>query len=196
MAIISVLASLSISTFSGANSGQSLRRAIISTSGYLDSARARAASTNTYVYVAIDTSGPGVRLLMFESRTGLDALRNKSSVSVATDPDLVPSQPLLELSDVSFEDANATYTPTIPDLSATSADKISSDAAISYQQGGKTIQFDRLITFLPSGQIRNGETFSPLMEFGFQEKREGVVLPNPAAFQLSGLTGQIRVFRP
>ncbi len=196
MAVISLLASLSITTLSGVGRGQNIRRAIVDTSSYLDLARAHAAAKNTYVYVGVDTSGEGVRLLMLESRTDLDAMNGKTTVTVGTDPDLALARPLIRLDGVAFRDAGNTYTPSIPDRPGNSAESISSDTTIRYQQGGETFTFDRLITFLPTGQIRNGGDFASVMEFGFQEQKDQVILPNPAAFQLSGLTGQVRVFRP
>ncbi len=196
MAVISLLASLSITTLTGVGRGQNIRRAIVDTSSYLDLARAHAAAKNTYVYVGIDTSGQGVRMLMVESRTGLDAMNSKTTATIGTDPDLALARPIARLDGVGFRDAGNTYTPSIPDRPTNSAESISSDKTIRYQQGGETYTFDRLITFLPTGQIRNGGAFASVMEFGFQEQRDDVVLPNPAAFQLSGLTGQVQVFRP
>ncbi len=196
MAVISLLASLSITTFSGVGRGQNIRRAIVETSGYLDLARVHAAAKNTYVYVGFDTSGEGVRLIMFESRTGLDAMDGKASVTVGTDPDLVLARPIVRLDGVGFRDAGNSYTPSIPNRPGNSPEAISSDTTIRYQQGADSYTFDRLVTFLPTGQIRNGSAFASLMEFGFQEQKDQAIIPNPAAFQLSGLTGQVRVFRP
>ncbi len=196
MAVISLVASLSITSLTGVGRGQDIRRAIVETSGYLDLARSYAAAKNTYVYVAMDTSGDGVRLIMFESRTGLDAMNGQSSASLNSNADLAIAKPLLRLEGVGFRDAGNSYTPNIADRPGNSPESISSNVSVRYDQGGESYNFDRLITFLPTGQIRNGGAFASVMEFGFQEQKDQTILPNPAAFQLSGLTGQVRVFRP
>ena len=196
MAVISILASLSVSTLSGSRSGQSVRNAIIETSGYLDVARANAAATNTYVYVAIDTSKiDEVDIVTFESRTGLDALNGKGSVDLNSDPDVRILRKPVRLEGVSFRDAGDTYQPNIPDLPSNNSESVST-RSIRMNHAGKTLTFDRLITFHPSGQMLNGGAFSSSVEFGYQETKGTAELPNPVAFQISGLTGQTRIYRP
>lgn len=196
MAVISILASLSVSTLSGSRSGQSVRNAIIETSGYLDVARANAAATNTYVYVAIGTSTTGeVDLVTFESKTGLDAMNGKTSINLDSDPDVRVLRKPVRLEGVSFRDAGNTYLPSIPDVPNTGPESIST-RSVTMNYAGDNLSFDRLITFHPSGQLLNGGAFSSSVEFGYQETKDTVELPNPVAFQISGLTGQTRVYRP
>ncbi|MEM6823009.1 MAG: prepilin-type N-terminal cleavage/methylation domain-containing protein [Verrucomicrobiota bacterium] len=199
LSIVSVLVSVSVVGFNNNKSGKEIRRAIVETTGFVSYAQIRASAMNTYVYVALSTANTdSVDLLMFESTTGLDAMDGKTSFTVNDEPDFVVSQPSVELKGIGFRDSRSsgtTYTPAISTLPTTGGDAIS-NCNITYRRGSQTITFDRLITFHPSGQVLNSGTYSSSMEFGFQEQNQAIERPNPVAFMISGLTGQVRIFRP
>ncbi len=197
ISIFLVLTGLAVTSFTGGRSGRDLTRAIVETSEVIDLARARATTMNTYVYVVIDTSRTDeVNLLILESTTGVDVLDGQSTTAVASNADIALVQPMIHLSGVGFRDAGNTYKPPITSLSDTTADALSSQINVEYQRAGETFNFDRVITFLPSGQVRNGSAFTSELEFGFQEQKQNVELDNPAAIRVSGLTGRVHILRP
>jgi prepilin-type N-terminal cleavage/methylation domain-containing protein len=202
IAIMAILAGLSVPALSALNRSGQAGLTFSKLSETLEQARQYAVAQNTYVWVAFSASpsslGTGTQLsiAVVASADGTDLASNWTS-SVG------PGTNLVQVSKMQTFQLTELQTPgkvTPATILAEVGQAINSTAKFSITLPGQNAAttFGQAIQFTPSGEARNTDGAPvDLVEFDVQpEKGPGIADPNNGAvFQVSGLTGETRIYR-
>ncbi len=202
IAIMAILAGLSVPALSALNRSGQADLTFSQLTETLEQAREYAVAQNTYVWVAFNanTSSPAagtqLSIAVIASTDGTDLASNWTS-SVG------PGSNLVQVSKIKTFHLTELQAPGKVTPATTLAEvgqAINSTAQFSITLPGQTTTttFGQAIQFTPSGEARNTDgTPVDLVEFDVQpEKGPGLADPkNGAVFQVSGLTGETRIYR-
>jgi prepilin-type N-terminal cleavage/methylation domain-containing protein len=190
ISIVGLLTSISVPMVATLTGAGSMTRTISDLAGYLENARAAAMANNTYVWVGVEEADDQQKLVVSAviGKTGQRSDLNNSNEYVALNkPQIYENVGLGESLNLVGKESEA--------------DSLSSGGSLgdfTQNVSGKPTKFDRLLEFSPSGQVKIvKDTPSRWIEIGLQPiKGTTRNQHNVAALQISGLTGQVRIFRP
>jgi prepilin-type N-terminal cleavage/methylation domain-containing protein len=186
--IITIITSISIPAFSNIDKAGNTSRAIYELADQLKYARSAAMSGNTYVWLGLALETPqanSISVISMASKTGrANDINDPLNISI-----------LNKLQ--SFKGLNLKKTIRLDKSGLeNNADFIddSDIGSFSFKILGKPVNFDKIIQFSPSGEARviSGSA-SRWIQVALQPSQD---TKNIAVLQISGLTGQVRVFRP
>ena len=188
IAVMSLLISLAVPVMSGLQSSGKMNDAVTRVSLMLDQARDYAMAHNSYVWVGFkeaDDDG-GVQVSAVAGTTGMST-------------DIGSAGTLRQISKVELFD-RIKYRNGSGDLSGMeTANNVSESKIGTFNQSkqGKTIQFNHIVQFSPSGEARVGvDQPKRWIEVGFQPSVGDATNGDVAALQISATSGQVRIFRP
>jgi prepilin-type N-terminal cleavage/methylation domain-containing protein len=206
MAIIGILAALTITVFSG--SGQDMSRAANTVMDVMQQARTHAMSKNTYVYVGFsetDQPDQALAVAVLEAGDGLASRFNDLAAS-GGDSRLRPVRKLTFLPGVILDTSTAQSNlpdDSLPSSSALRIEELES-SRISFPAGLVTGQgtivdarFDWVVQFGPDGAVRLDATARTVPDYillGLIPSRGEPT--NSVAVAIDGTSGAIRLVRP
>jgi hypothetical protein len=194
MAILLGGSAAAINSISG---GQTMGEASSNLGSILDSARTQAMAHNTYVWVGIKTttdsssSPTGLEIMAMESQTGQasDILpANAANLRPVMKPRFMPNVNLSPSIAALPGMASTTSTSTTVDISSSSIGSFSANVA------GTPVTFTNLIQFSPQGEALDGPNLVQWVNVGLAPIHGKST--NVAALQVSGASGEVRIFQP
>ena len=202
IAIMAVLAGLSVPALSAFSKTGQADLTFSKLTETLEQAREYAVAQNTYVWVAFNantsspTAGTELSLAVLASADGTDLASNWVS-GVGTGSNLVE---VSKIQTFQYTELQAPGVVTPATTLSETGQAINSTAKFSITLPGQstTTTFGQAIQFTPTGEARNADGVPvDLVEFDVQpEKGPGVANPkNGAVIQVSGLTGETRIYR-
>ncbi len=209
MAIVAILAGASLPAISSLSRANNLNGSLSELAGMLSQARQYAVAQRTYVWVAMrentdDPKEPSIDVALMASKTGMQPSSPWAAQgSVPSDTISLLTRPKT-LKQVRLEEAGTFTRQNISDLPAqpqTGVDNSPSDGsatfAVRLPGTPGTVNFDRVIQFLPDGEARVADSPIDVIEMGLRSMRGSVADQNNiAVLRINGLTGQTRVYRP
>lgn len=209
VALIGLLATLAGPAMSSMAKGGSINNSLIELSGLLSQARQYAVAQNTCVWVAfhpqVSTEGSSqVAVAVLASNSGQDDVGWADSGNVPNNEVVLLTKPRI-LSDLQLEEAGNITDANIPSLvnhPKTGADNaLAKNTAVFHLRlpgTAQSVAFNRVMKFLPDGQVRVAAAPIDVVELGIRPMR-GNSTPeesNVAVLRINGLTGQTSIFRP
>lgn len=187
VAIMGLLVGSSVAVFNGA---QSMSQVSSNVGSLLDEARTQAMAHNTYVWVGFatvnDSSGnpAGIEIMAVESQSGQASDLAAGTVTPVMKPRYVPNVNL-----------SSTVSITGMSTSSTSTDiSTSTMGSFTTKLSNGTQTFTNIIQFSPQGETLVKSTLVPWVNVGLVPVRGRMA--NVAALQISGTTGDVRLFQP
>ena len=201
MGIMAMVVGLGVPALSSMSQSSNVNSGISGMAGVLEQARQYAVAQNTYVWVAIhpQSNGESVDVAVLASKNGTDPSPwgSYGDVPNAT-VDLIGKIQTLPM--VKFAEAGTYTSVQIPSLPATSPqittvdNSPASTALFNLKLRGQSVEFDRAIQFLPSGEARNAATPVNIIEFSLQPPHG--TARNIAVIRVNGFTGNTMIYRP
>ena len=190
MAIISILASFSVSAISGIGKAGQMNAGLSVLSGMAERARQQAITQNTYVWMAwSEPDAEGCSVVLLESKTGGDSLGwTQDPVTLSANPDVQIVGKREYLRGIKLLGAGAVSLPGVPDAGAASASEVD-------WVGSPAGNLVRAVQFAPTGEARV-RTSARMIELGIQFLQGGETSANTALLRLAGATGKANLFRP
>lgn len=190
VALVTMMAVLGIPAISSLGRASGVTQSVTSAALSFEQARAHAMGRNTYVRVGFrqDSEDAPIQCAMLESLNGQVAdFQSSTNCRLVTLPK--------KLGHVRMAGSGDSLTA-LPGM-ARNAVGVTASAIENFQaySGGKNLTFSNVIQFGPSGEV-SLETGSTVrwIELPFVDLR--AAKENYAVIQISGLSGQVRVFRP
>jgi len=219
IAIVAILAGITAVALPALKGAADVTNAAYAISGVLEQARTTAMAASTYVWVGIfeeDPSKPGVAgtgQLVISVVSSADGT-NLSTVTPQMSPgSLIQVNKLLKIPSLNLISLNNVQSPTRPALSPANYGvpvenevtntSYANPSGVSFPyplNGPAQYTFTQIIQFNPQGDAsRIYSSPVQLMEIGLQPARDGTALTassNVVAIQLSGIGGNVVVYRP
>jgi prepilin-type N-terminal cleavage/methylation domain-containing protein len=193
MALIALLATLSMPALTSRNRTAGIHRAGYEISGLLEQARAHAMAHNTYTWVGFAPQADGTLTV------GVVAARNGDAAPAVTDAsaansDVIALGKLYSLPQVSL----CAPPPSSERPPARDEGQLDSVTAairpFSIGQGSRKVTFDKyVVQFNSRGETRISSRVQPLIEIGLCSTQDPA---NYAAVQIGGLSGSVTSYRP
>jgi len=189
VAVTAMMATLAVPALSSINKTSQMNRAVTGLSLAIEQARAYAMANNTYVRVGLFSSTDESRVTLATITASGGAMADFQT-STRYQPMNRPQQ----FENVALLEENIPALAEMPsDATDLSTSQLGSFQAVA---GGTNTSFDHVIQFGPSGEAVIGTPSQPrwlqLAIASTPESQSG----NCAVLQVSGLTGQVRIFRP
>jgi type II secretion system protein H len=189
IAIVGVLTSISVPMISSLNQAGNVTKTVYDLASTMENARAAAMANNTYVWVGVkgDDRDNRLQVTAVMGKTGQsDDLGNAANYVVLAKPQV-------------YENITLQKSLNVPGKESGAASILEADVGEFTQTVlGKSVTFEQVVQFSPGGQVTIvANKPSRWIEIGLQPARANAkTQKNIAALQISGLTGQVRVFRP
>lgn len=184
LAVIVIMSFVAVLASSVLRGSGNMNQAVLGISLSLEQARAHAMANNTYVWVGFRNDTANKRVVMTAVAGSTGAADDINSVST-----YAPFSKPLSYDQLSLQSVN-----NLPGME-TADDAVASElASFTQNVAGVAQTFSNVIRFAPSGRtaIKEGDP-SHWIQVGIQQT---INTSQEAAFQIAGLTGQVRVFRP
>lgn len=213
LAVISIVAGISVPALSGWNRAGNTNRAIVGVAGTLDLARQYAVSRNTYTWVVLAANpsaagGSSLYATILGSRDGSNTIDGVIAIDLDTRATyrLDTATANLEILQRTAAFPNAVVEPLASSPSPVGPPPSAPNANVSFKfasSSAESIAFfnanpgaQRIVQFAPTGQARVSSSISQLIELGLKPLKGSVPdEANVAAIQVSGITGQTQVYR-
>jgi prepilin-type N-terminal cleavage/methylation domain-containing protein len=218
MAVIVVLLALVVPAITGIKGAGGVTKATYDVSGALETARAYALAHNTYTWVGFleeDASGSSTPPVANPEKVVLAIVASKNGTTVydpnsGSDPDPIDPAELTQIAKLakidgvrlaSFPDGSGTgetfetRPPALLDEARIGGDQPPTSTQYPFQTAQYT--FRKTIQFSPRGEATVNSTYSlrPVIEIGLQPAH-GEEPGNVVAVQISGVTGNVTIYRP
>lgn len=193
MAIIAVLATVSLPALGSSNSAAGIRRAGYEVSGILEQARSHAMAYNTYTWVGFAPQPDGTLVV------GVVAAKNGEAAPLVTDTAASNADVTALGRLCSLPQVNLFVPPPSSARPSTRADGQLGSLQTAIHpfvigQGGRKISFDKyVVQFNSRGETRISPSVQPLIEIGLNSSQNPA---NYAAVQIGGLSGSVMSYRP
>lgn len=193
MALIALLATLSMPALSSRNRSAGVHRAGYEISSLLEQARAHAMAHNTYTWVGFSPQADGAL------KIGVVASRNGEAAPAITDASAANSDVIALGKVYSLDQVSLCAPPSSPERPVArdegQLDSVTSAIrSFSIGQGDRKVTFDKyVVQFNSRGETRISSSVLPLIEIGVCSTQEPA---NYAAVQIGGLSGSVASYRP
>lgn len=188
VAVMSVLLALTVPFTSAQSTSGRLNDAILGSSLMFEQARAHALSNRTYVWLGFNDN-PASGTLTIAVVAGASGSEGDIHSAATFRPLMKPK---------TFRNIRMSSVTGLAGMSD-ETDSVENSTIVNFHQvvGGHPMTFTQVIQFTPSGGVQiDNEAVSRWVQVGMQSLRGTVADPNnKTAFQIAGLTGQVRIFR-
>jgi prepilin-type N-terminal cleavage/methylation domain-containing protein len=201
--IIVIISAGSTAAISALGKAGSIQKTAYAIGDQISACRATAMAGNTYVWLALAVDDPApnsVTMISFISKTGQASdITDATKLSLLSKAQVFQNVVLkdgLEIKDSEMVIKTNPVDPEVEDLK----DKLKAfSSSLSYAVSGEDIDFNYVIQFSPTGEASLApNTVSRWVQVGLSPKQGAGDTDNKniAVLQVSGLTGQVRTFRP
>ncbi|MFV0417082.1 MAG: Tfp pilus assembly protein FimT/FimU [Chthoniobacterales bacterium] len=185
IAVLAVLAVFSAPTLSSLLDGSKVNRVAGDISLLLEQSRTAAMARNTYVWVGFTDDTDDLSIAAVAGTTG-----QADDLSTGN---ITPVEKVR-----TYEDFRTAQVTGLEGME-TGGNDIDDSLISPFTQttGGTSVSFTKVLRFSPLGEVSIGQSrLSRCIDIGLLPVKNGEVKnENPIAFQVSGLTGQVRIFR-
>jgi prepilin-type N-terminal cleavage/methylation domain-containing protein len=193
MALIALLATLSVPALSSRNRAAGVHRAGFEVSSLLEQARSHAMAHNTYTWVGFAPQEDGTL------KVGVVAAKNGEAAPAVSDAS-APNSDVIALGKLySLQQVSLCAPPQSGERPvARDEGQLGSVATairpFSIGQGSRKVEFDKyVVQFNSRGEARISSSVQPLVEIGLCSAQDP---DNYAAIQIGGLSGSVMSYRP
>jgi len=184
IAIISLMMTIGASVFGSLRGSGNMNSAVFGISLLLEQARSHAQANNVHVWVGFREDGDTLMVASVAGVTGSSAdIQSSNTLSALMKPKRFEK---IEIGSASGFDGMASGAEEI---------EVSNDMQFTVGAHGTSgVTYDRVINFAPNGEAKaDSQSTSRWIQVSLKPTTAN--LANDAAIQVSGLTGQVRVFR-
>ncbi len=205
VAIMAIMASLTLPALKGLNQAGRFNASIGGLDETLNLARQTAVARNTYVFVALAvpaSSADSLSALVVASADGTNPFASAwSGVVTLPDPAFRLVAPPKDYAQCQFIEAGVVtprQIPTLPGAGATSQNGLSTDPVFTVATPAGPRTYSRVIAYAPSGQAYNGLTQVDFIEFGLQPgpAPTAEIGKDVALLRVAFVTGKPTLYRP